>query len=44
MAPILIVIYLRLARVEERELEEEFGDAYKAYLERVHAFILKVIR
>jgi protein-S-isoprenylcysteine O-methyltransferase Ste14 len=39
MSPILILIYLRLARVEEGELEEEFGDLYKAYRERVHAFI-----
>lgn len=43
MAPILILMYLRLARAEERELEEEFGHAYKAYRERVHAFIPKVI-
>jgi protein-S-isoprenylcysteine O-methyltransferase Ste14 len=39
MSPMLIFLYLRLARVEERELEGEFGDFYKAYRERVRAFI-----
>ena len=39
MSPILIFIYMCLARVEEGELEGEFGDLYKAYRERVHAFI-----
>lgn len=44
MAPILILMYLRLARIEERELTEEFGTAYKVYRKRVPAFMPKVIR
>ena len=39
MAPILMVMYIRLARVEERELEEEFGDVYKIYRGRTSGFI-----
>lgn len=39
MAPILVVMYLRLARMEERELEEEFGDGYKIYRGRTSRFI-----
>jgi protein-S-isoprenylcysteine O-methyltransferase Ste14 len=39
MGPILIIMYLRLARVEERELAQEFGTAYKAYRKRVPAFM-----
>lgn len=42
MAPILILMYLRLARVEENELEKEFGDFYKIYRSNVHAFIPKI--
>lgn len=44
MAPILILMYIRLARIEERELEQEFGDPYKVYREKVPAFIPKLIR
>lgn len=44
MAPILILMYLRLARVEERELAEEFGTVYEVYRKRVPAFMPKVIR
>ena len=39
MAPILIVMYLRLARLEERELEEEFGGVYEVYRGRTRGFI-----
>ena len=39
MAPVLLASYARLARKEERELEARFGDAYRAYRERVPAFI-----
>lgn len=39
MSPILIIVYLRLARTEERELVGEFGDVYKSYRKRAHGFI-----
>jgi protein-S-isoprenylcysteine O-methyltransferase Ste14 len=42
MAPILILMYLRLARVEENELEKEFGDFYKVYRRNVPGFIPKI--
>lgn len=35
MAPVLVTSYLRLARREERELLERFGDRYRTYRERV---------
>ncbi len=34
MAPILVLTYYRLARREERELEQKFGDEYAAYRAR----------
>jgi len=39
MGPILIAMYLRLARLEEKELEEQFGDVYKIYRRRISGFI-----
>ena len=39
MSPILIIVYLRLARIEERQLEGKFGDLYRTYRKRVHGFI-----
>ncbi len=39
MAPVLIVMYLRLARQEDRELEQEFGDTYRRYSRVVLAFV-----
>jgi len=44
MAPVLILMYLRLAQVEERELGEEFGADHEVYRESVHSFIPKVVR
>ena len=44
MAPILIFMYLRLVRVEDRELAEEFGTVFEVYQKRVPAFMPKVIR
>lgn len=35
MFPILVVMYWRLARREEREVEAELGDVYRRYAERV---------
>ena len=39
MFPVLVVMYVRLARMEEREAIAEFGDAYRAYMDRVPGFI-----
>ena len=42
--PLLITIYYRLARGEEREAEERFGDAYRAYRAQVPMFVPRVGR
>lgn len=39
MAPILVVMYVHLARDEDRSLEEEFGEAYRSYARRISAFL-----
>jgi protein-S-isoprenylcysteine O-methyltransferase Ste14 len=39
MFPILVLMYVRLARREERESLEYFGEAYAAYMARTPAFI-----
>lgn len=39
MAPILIFTYLRLARREEREMIDKFGDRYLEYRARTPAFV-----
>lgn len=39
MAPILVAVYLRLARREDADLEEHFGPTFRAYRERVPAFV-----
>ena len=39
MFPVLVVMYVRLARIEEREALREFGDQYRAYMQRVPAFL-----
>lgn len=41
MAPVLLLLYYRLARKEEWELEVKFGWAYQEYRNRVPAFIPK---
>ena len=38
-APVLLASYAHLARKEEQELEARFGAAYRAYRERVPAFL-----
>jgi protein-S-isoprenylcysteine O-methyltransferase Ste14 len=38
MFPVLVFMYVRLARAEERETLAEFGDAYRSYMNRVPAF------
>ena len=39
MFPVLVWMYVRLARTEEREAEAEFGETYRAYARRVPAFL-----
>ncbi|MDI4635233.1 isoprenylcysteine carboxylmethyltransferase family protein [Pelomonas sp. V22] len=39
MFPILLVMYGRLAITEEREMEQQFGDAYRRYAARTPRFI-----
>jgi methanethiol S-methyltransferase len=36
---VLVVMYVRLARIEEHEALREFGDEYRAYMRRVPAFL-----
>ncbi|MBI4292134.1 MAG: isoprenylcysteine carboxylmethyltransferase family protein [Betaproteobacteria bacterium] len=38
MFPILVFMYVRLARREEQEVRTEFGEAYRSYAERTPAF------
>jgi methanethiol S-methyltransferase len=38
MFPVLVWMYVRLARSEEREVEAEFGETYRAYARRVPTF------
>ena len=42
MFPVLVVMYVRLARMEEREALREFGDQYHAYMQRVPAFLPRI--
>ena len=37
--PIIVLVYVLLARSEERKVVEQFGDEYLAYRERVPMFI-----
>jgi protein-S-isoprenylcysteine O-methyltransferase Ste14 len=39
MFPVLVVMYARLAKHEEREMRTAFGDAYDRYAARVPAFV-----
>ena len=39
MFPVLLVMYVRLARNEEREALAQFGEEYVAYMQRVPAFV-----
>lgn len=44
MFPVLVVMYVRLAKSEEREALVTFGDDYRAYMKRVPGFIPKFSR
>lgn len=39
MFPVLVWMYVRLARQEQREAIAEFGDSYRKYMEQVPGFI-----
>lgn len=39
MFPILVAVYARLARTEEKEMLDRFGTAYREYLRRTPAFV-----
>jgi protein-S-isoprenylcysteine O-methyltransferase Ste14 len=39
MLPILLVMYWRLAKREEREVNAEFGEAYRRYARLIPAFV-----
>lgn len=42
MFPTLVFMYVRLARLEEREALAEFGPAYEQYMREVSAFIPRI--
>jgi protein-S-isoprenylcysteine O-methyltransferase Ste14 len=42
MFPVLVTMYVRLARREEREVWEEFGDEYGDYAAATPAFLLRL--
>jgi protein-S-isoprenylcysteine O-methyltransferase Ste14 len=44
MFPVLVVVYLRLARKEERLMEAEFGQAYADCRRRVPGFVPRLGR
>lgn len=44
MFPVLVWMYVRLARAEEREAMSVFGESYAAYMVRVPAFLPRLSR
>lgn len=42
MFPVLVYMYLRLARREEKEVRDEFGETYARYAERTPAFFPRI--
>lgn len=44
MFPVLVWMYVRLARQEEREVRAEYGDAYDRYAARVPGFVPRLGR
>jgi protein-S-isoprenylcysteine O-methyltransferase Ste14 len=43
MFPVLVIMYIRLAKREESEAREEFGDAYAQYVANTPAFIPRLL-
>ena len=44
MFPVLLVMYARLARKEEADMEARFGDEYRRYAERTPRFVPRLLR
>ncbi len=44
MFPILVIMYVRLARREEREAAASFGEEWNAYATRTPAFFSRLAR
>jgi protein-S-isoprenylcysteine O-methyltransferase Ste14 len=44
MFPILVFMYLKLAKREEKDSEKEFGELYRSYAQKTPAFIPKLER
>ncbi len=44
MFPILVFMYLKLAKREEKDSEKEFGERYRSYAQKTPAFIPKLER
>ena len=44
MFPVLVIVYARLARREERDVRSEFGDAWDAYARKTPAFVPQISR
>ena len=44
MFPVLMVMYVRLAKAEEREAFTTFGEAYRSYAARTPAWIPRLQR
>jgi len=44
MFPILVIMYVKLAYCEEREVLADFGDTYRRYMLRTPAFIPRIGR
>lgn len=44
MFPILVYVYVRLAKSEEKIVEQEFGNEYIRYAEKTPAFFPKILR
>lgn len=42
MFPILMIAYARLARVEERDMVSQFGEAYQRYMDTTPAFVPRI--
>ena len=42
MFPVLVFMYMRLARAEERETLAEFGEDYARYMRQVPGFIPRI--
>ena len=44
MLPVLLIMYGRLARQEEQEMEKKFGEEFRRYAELVPAFVPRLFR